>query len=87
MPSGYKASLNTQYSLAHNQIVVCFVVSMAFQNAARFESVNKYAMPAMPSDKNEAIRITESRFVGGDCTRHEQRQIILSSPFDDNKSL
>ena len=44
-------------------------------------------MSAMPSDKNEAIRITESRFVGGNYTSHEQWQIILSSQFDENKSL
>ena len=43
MPRGLKALMNTQYSLAHNQIVVCFVVSLAIQNAARFESVNEYA--------------------------------------------
>ena len=30
--------------MAHNQIAVRFVVSMAIQNAARFESVNEYAI-------------------------------------------
>ena len=44
-------------------------------------------MLAMPSDKNEAIRITESRFVGGNYTSHEEQQVILSSQFDENKSL
>ena len=38
-----KSLMNTRCSLVHNQIVVCFVVSMAIQNAARFESVNEYA--------------------------------------------
>ena len=44
MPRGLKALMNTRYSLAQNQIVVCFVVSLAIQNAARFESVNEYAV-------------------------------------------
>ena len=44
-------------------------------------------MWAMPSDKNEAITIIESRFVDGNYTRHEQRQIILKSQFDESKSL
>ena len=35
--------MNTRYSLAHNQIVSCFVVSLASQDAARFDSVNEYA--------------------------------------------
>ena len=47
---------------------------MAIQNAAL-------------SDKNEAIRIIESHFVGGNYTMHEQQQIILSNPLDENKSL
>ena len=29
-------------------------------------------LSAMPSDKNESIRITESPFVGRNYTRHEQ---------------
>ena len=39
----------------------------------------------MRSGKNEAMRITESRLVGGNYTKHEQRQIILYSQFDQNK--
>ena len=44
-------------------------------------------MSVMLSDKNEAIRIIESHFMDGNYIRHEQRQIILSSQFDENKSL
>ena len=36
-------------------------------------------MSAMPSDKNESIRITESRFVGGNYTRHDQREFTCSA--------
>ena len=33
----------------------------------------------MLSDKNESIRITGSRFVGGNQTRHEQREFTYSA--------
>ena len=52
--------MNTRYSLAHNQIVVCLVVSMAIQNAARSESVNEYANVGDAINKNEAVIINES---------------------------
>ena len=52
----------------------CLIQLLNLTSAAPLLKYLSARMLAMPSDKNESNRITGSRFVGGNYTRHEQHE-------------